>query len=455
VEKVKMPFCVFKRTDKPCFYVRFKHKKTGQYLPPKSTGQINKTTAIATAWEWYNKGIPQNNGRIRVINAELINTIKTTLLDKIEIQSIVKALKQQGYIKSAILTDAKADRDFIDYLLEFWDYDRSPYVKEKLRREHSIHRRYCLQKYRDIIRHWKSVFFGKLLGEITRQDLETFVARFDNSSKQSARTKNSIIQAGVTALRFAFQKGLIDNDITQGITYFSGKSAERDILTPEQAKLLFAIDWTDNVAKLGNLLACLTGMRCGEILGLQWQDLGENCVHIRHSWNELDGLKPPKNGEARTVQVPFPRIMYALRELAQSNPHGQGLSGFVFYSYTIPTQPFDKKIFLKKLRVALRNIGMSETDSKKYTFHSWRHFYTSYMKDKITDKLLQSQTGHKSDRMLKHYSNHTISGDTERIQQAQSAVFGRLLPETINTNFDLPNQERDTYGRYTVYNHVA
>jgi integrase len=455
MEKVKMPFCVFKRKNKPCFYVRFKHEKTGKYLLPKSTGQTNKTAAIKTAWEWYTNGIPQNNDRLKVANIELIDTIKTTPLEKSEVRQVIKVLQQQGYIKTAIITGEKSDRDFIEYLLEFWDFNNSPYVKEKLRREHSIHRRYCLQKYRDIVRYWKSVFFGKLLGEITRQDLDAFVARFDNSLEQSARTKNSIIQAGITALRFAFQKGLIDNDITQGITYFSGKSAERNILTPEQAKLLFAIDWTDNVAKLANLLACLTGMRAGEILGLRWQDLGENCIHIRHSWNELDGLKPPKNGEVRTVQMPFPQIINALKNLAGSNPHGQGLSGFVFYSDTMPNQPFDKLILRKKLRVALRVIGMSEADSKKYTFHSWRHFYTSYMKDKITDKLLQSQTGHKSDRMLKHYSNHTIDGDTERIQQAQSAAFGRLLPETIDTNFDLPNRERDAYGRYTVYNQVA
>ncbi|GBR76119.1 integrase [Candidatus Termititenax persephonae] len=455
MEKARSPFCIFKRKDKPCFYVRFKNEKTGEYLLPKSTGQTDKTTAIKTAWEWYNKGIPQNNGRIKVVNVELINTIKTTLLDKTEIQSIVKVLKQQGYIKSAILTGDRSDKNLVDYLLEFWDYDRSPYVKEKLRRNHSIHRAYCLGQYNRVVQYLNPVFANHLLGEITRQDIDTFVAQLDNVSDKSARTKNAIIQTFVTPLKYAYQKGLIDNDVTQGITYFSGKPAERRILTPEQVTALFAIEWTDNVAKLANLLACLTGMRVGEILGLRWQDLGENCLYVRHSWNNIDGLKPPKNGETRTVQMTFAKIMYALRSLAQSNPHGQGLSGFVFYSDTIPNQPFDQKILIKKLRTALQTIGMSEVDSKKYTFHSWRHFYTSYMRDKITDKLLQSQTGHKSNRMLKHYSNHTIDGDTERIQQAQATTFSGLLPETINTNFDLLARKRDAHGRYTVYNQVA
>jgi len=448
--KIEAPFSIFKRKDKPYFYVQFKNERTGGYLSAISTRQTSEAEAIKTAWEWYNKGIPQKDGKIKIARAEVIDTIKTASLKQAEVKQIITALQKQGYIKTAVLPGEKSDRDFVEYLLEFWDFDRSPYIKEKLRRDHSIHRTYCLKKCSDIKRHWQPIFSGRLLGEITRQDLDTFVAQFDNYPEQAASTKNGIIRTGVTALRYAFQKGLIDSDITQGITYFSGKPAERHILTQEQATALFAIDWQDNVVKLANLLACLTGMREGEIRGLRWQDLGEECIYIRHSWNDLEGLKPPKNGEARTVQVPFPQIMYALRDLAQSNPHGQGLSGFVFYSDTIPNQPFDKKIFLKNLRVSLRIIGMSEADSKKYTFHGWRHFYASYMKDKITDKLLQSQTGHKSLEMLKHYSNHTINGDAERIRQVQAETFGGLLPEKINTDFELPERERDAHGRYTA-----
>jgi hypothetical protein len=52
--------------------------------------------------------------------------------------------------------------------------------------------------------------------------------------------------------------------------------------------------------------------------------------------------------------------------------------------------------------------------------------------------------------MLAHYSNHAIDGDIERIRQAQTETFGRLLPETINTNFDMPERERNTGGQYTV-----
>jgi hypothetical protein len=54
--------------------------------------------------------------------------------------------------------------------------------------------------------------------------------------------------------------------------------------------------------------------------------------------------------------------------------------------------------------------------------------------------------------MLKHYSNHTINGDIERIHQAQLTAFSKLLPEKINSDFNLPKQERDAHGHFLAYN---
>ena len=47
---------------------------------------------------------------------------------------------------------------------------------------------------------------------------------------------------------------------------------------------------------------------------------------------------------------------------------------------------------------------------------------------------LLKQTGHKEISMLKHYSDHRISGDRERIQKAQIESFGKLLPDYSGHN---------------------
>jgi integrase len=356
---------------------------------------------------------------------------------------IITEFQRRGFIKGAILAGSKAGRDFCEYLLEFWDFDRSPYIKEKLRKNHGIHRAHCLNTLGAIKKYWFPAFQGRLLGSITRHDIEGFIDTI-GGLKLSSTHKNMIIKSGKQALFWAFCKGLIDTDVTAGVVLFSANTPERHILTPEAVQALFSHQWHDGMAKLANMVACCTGMRAGEILALRGMDLGKNCLYVRHSYNPYDGLKPPKNNECRTVQVPFPTIMNALIELGRSNPYKKGADGYVFYS-TLPDQPIDEKVLIRRLRVALQEIGFSKESAKQYTFHGWRHFFTAYMRGQVTAKLLQSQTGHKTLAQLDHYADHETVGDVEKIQEAQWATFGLLIPDAVDIRKQ--KQSRDAHGR--------
>jgi integrase len=184
----------------------------------------------------------------------------------------------------------------------------------------------------------------------------------------------------------------------------------------------------DERARLANLLAAVTGLRAGEIMGLQIQDLRDDCINVRHSWNNRDGLKTTKNNETRTVEVPFPNIIQDLLALARLNPHGVRMDSYVFWEEKLSQRPIQGKIFVNGLRDALLKTGMGREAAKVYVFHAWRHFYTSYMRGRIDMKLLQSQTGHKTVPMVEHYSGHRLSGDRERIRQAGVEAFGQLVP---------------------------
>jgi integrase len=167
------------------------------------------------------------------------------------------------------------------------------------------------------------------------------------------------------------------------------------------------------------MLAAVTGMRAGEIQALRFQDLGKDCLYVSASWNKLDTMKPTKNNEARTVEIPFPDLMNSLIEQAQQNPWGITPDSYVFWSETSSDMPIHGTCFLDGLRKALTMIGFSEQQAAKYMFHGWRHFYTSYMIRKLDKKLLKSQTGHKTDVMLAHYADHCIEGDRALIQAAE------------------------------------
>jgi integrase len=177
------------------------------------------------------------------------------------------------------------------------------------------------------------------------------------------------------------------------------------------------------------MLASVTGLRCGEIQALRFQDLGADCLYIGGSWNKEDGRKLPKNNERRTVEIPFPDLMYGLFELAKQNPWGVSPDSYVFWSESRNDMPMHGTCFLDALRKTLVQIGFSEEKAGEYYFHSWRHFYTSYMIGKLDKKLLKSQTGHKTDVMLAYYADHCIEGDRELIQAKEREAFAGLLPE--------------------------
>lgn len=57
-----------------------------------------------------------------------------------------------------------------DFLENFWDYDKSPYVKEKLGKKQSIHRQYCATLLGRTRLYWIPRLAGKCVAEITRKD---------------------------------------------------------------------------------------------------------------------------------------------------------------------------------------------------------------------------------------------------------------------------------------------
>jgi integrase len=338
-----------------------------------------------------------------------------------------KELLRRGFLKSYVMAESKQAVDFGEYLRGFWDYDNSPYVKEKRRKRHGIHRRYVKGQAQGAEKYWIPFFPGKVLGDITWADVDDFISELE-SLPLSPKGKNKIITSGAIPLKWAFHRGMIGADVSSGHTKFSGGTVERQILTPELAAAVFRVPWNDERARLANMLAMVTGIRAGEIQGLRVQDLGKDCLYIRHSWNFQDGLKTTKNNECRTVEVPFPSIIKGLLDLAKRNPHGTGMDSYVFWAELSVGKPMEAEIFLRDLRAALMKAGMNKDTAKVYTFHGWRHYFTAYMRERVNEKLLQSQTGHRTLAMLDHYSDHRIAGDRERIQTAQREVFGALIP---------------------------
>ena len=217
-------------------------------------------------------------------------------------------------------------------------------------------------------RYWEPAFIGRTLSSITRQDLKDFSLNLAEGVLAPASI-NKVMAVGTTCLSWAFREGLIAADPTEGLISFSGEAKKRGILTPLEAQALFTSRWKDTRAHTASLLACTTGMRSGEILALKKEDIGERVLNIRYSWSAYDGLKAPKNGEARRVPL-LPEVRVKLLKLAEDNPHG--LDGFIFYG-SLADKPVDRSVLLDGLHEALTGIGI-DAQARGIVFHSWRHY---------------------------------------------------------------------------------
>jgi integrase len=150
-------------------------------------------------------------------------------------------------------------------------------------------------------------------------------------------------------------------------------------------------------------------------------------MELGDDWNDPAVWK--KCNPSIGVTIPLETVQAAY-EQAKQNPWGVSPESFVFWSTTRKSVPMQGQHFGRGLHDVLIQIGYSEQEAAKYSFHGWRHFFTSYMIKKLDKKLLKSQTGHKTDVMLAHYSDHETEGDREIIQITQKETFAGLLPES-------------------------
>lgn len=344
-----------------------------------------------------------------------------------EIQQIVDALTLKKYLVCAILPQTPSSETFEELLERYWNYDTSPYVKEKLIVGQSIHRRYTKTMLYRARKYWIPRLGKKCIGSITKDDIKNFFMELATKPFKGkilkAETVNQILRVAIGPLKWAYKNSLIKNDCFSGILYCHVIPAERLIPTIDEAKKIFSSPWKNSMLRLANLLAMCTGMRIGEIQALQIQDIGKDRIYIRHNWANIDGLKCPKNGEKREVKIPL-GLSLMLFELIKKNPFGQSPKNFVFYGLK-PDIPCKSISVNKALKIRLKELNIAP--EKKITFHSWRHFFSTVMADKIDERKLCLATGHKSLKILEHYAAHKNEVTLSEIEKASEDIFLPIL----------------------------
>jgi integrase len=423
-------FTVFSRQG--IFYAQLVDPNTGDRLVPRSTGTKNKKDAMLVVAEWLKSGIPTGRKRktrpleIATSLEGILKSIKKIDINGDDAMRIVYALKERGLIDIQAVKSGKGSMPFAKLLETFWDYEKSPYVREKLAHKQTIGKRHCYEMGNRVRKYWIPAFNNRALNSITKADLKELSMSMAEAGLAPA-TINKTMIAGNVALSWAYQEGMIPTDPTDGLLRFSGEPKKRGVLTPKEAQQIFHTVWKDKRAYVASLLAITTGLRSGEVLALKENDV-KNAVkvlNINHSWSNDDGLKSPKNGEARKVPL-LPTVREKLLEIINENPHS-GENRFIFYGL-LNDKPIDGKFLVKALKEACRGAGIDAVE-RNIVFHSHRHYYASRMVDKMTAEQISRITGHKSKAVFEEYADHIIEENLEAANDVCAEVFGDILPD--------------------------
>jgi integrase len=191
----------------------------------------------------------------------------------------------------------------------------------------------------------------------------------------------------------------LSHDPLTDIARLRPPKTERRFLEPDQIAALLAAAEPPVDAVLW--LAVYSGLRRGELFGLQWTDLDEtmNQIHVRRSNYQCE-ITAPKTGQSiRRVDLPAP-VVKRLLDYRRAYPPKSG--NFIFRNESgTPIDPdkwFGEMFVPTAVRAGLRPAVVSEDDDEQLIgLHTLRHTYASLLINQGEGiKYVSKQLGHAS-----------------------------------------------------------
>ena len=197
-----------------------------------------------------------------------------------------------------------------------------------------------------------------------------------------------------------------------------------------------------------------TGMREGELLGLQWEDIDwrRNLIDLRRTVAFRSGrliVNTPKSGKLRTVDAPRSMIValrdrYSIRQ-AEAAVAGVALSPWVFPAATDATKPLNDAWLRDRVWRPL----LDKAAVRHVRVHDARHTYASLMLRRgVPIAYVSKQLGHSSIAITVDLYGHFVPGaDRHHVEGLADAI------ETAGTQPDATQaQPTRPSGRPTASN---
>ena len=259
---------------------------------------------------------------------------------------------------------------------------------------------------------------GKIpLDQLTQKDLQQFYARLKKGGRliRTQQFGEGLSDAMVrgchatcrAALEKAVQEGLLRTNPAGGCKLPPKRGREMQVLSPQELQRFLIQAQAEGYYELFLMDLC-TGLRRGELMALQWDDLDfeTGVLTVNKQVYEVKGklqLSVPKTrASVRRLVLP-PGVVEVLREYRSRVD-----SRWLFPSPVKEDAPISPGVVRKRLQIILQRAGC-----KKIRFHDLRHtFATLALENGMDVKTLSAMLGHVSTATTLDIYTHII-GDMQ------------------------------------------
>jgi integrase len=230
------------------------------------------------------------------------------------------------------------------------------------------------------------------------------------------------------ALKDALADGLIPRNAAS--TVKPPKLTKKEIrpLSPEQASAFLDAARGDRFEAL-YVVAVTAGLREGELLGLQWDDveLESGTLSVRRTLSEARSgrfFEPPKNGKGRSIKL-TPRALDSLKGHKALQDEERLLSGTLWHDNDlvfpsrIGTPMNAKNLTARSYKPLLRSAGLPDI-----RLHDLRHTCATLLLSKgVHPKLVQELLGHATISITLDTYSHVLPGMGDQTITAMESVL--------------------------------
>lgn len=159
--------------------------------------------------------------------------------------------------------------------------------------------------YDKILNKWATPHWGsKEIHEITRSEVYKMIYEIYPAGN-SPQSKKTLLKMIRRIFSMAVNEGILDRNPCLGLSV-KAPEVEQKVLTNSEVEIFLreAKNTSHRFYPIW-LAALMTGMRSGELYGLEWNDvdLEGQIIHINKQWTNKNGFTPVKNMRTRVVPI--------------------------------------------------------------------------------------------------------------------------------------------------------